>query len=86
MLCPLDDASKIVAALVDDCNSSINSLLNNDTTPLYLAAQDGHAGMVEALILHGANPSFAMPVTSYKGHNHSNQSLPSMSTYPSHAI
>jgi ankyrin repeat protein len=40
---------------------NINSLMNNDTTPLYLAAQYGFVTSVQALIKYGCDISFSMP-------------------------
>jgi ankyrin len=56
-----------IAALIRDCGSDPATLMNGDTTALYLAAQFGHTETVRALMEYGADPGFAMPRTAYKG-------------------
>eukprot|EP01041_Mallomonas_annulata_P000155 gene155-259_t len=64
-------ASHAIAALLSaPCRCFPEVLLNNDTTPLYLAAQNGHAAAAEALLTGGAEVSFAMPRTTYAGSLH----------------
>ncbi|KAJ9445368.1 hypothetical protein DIPPA_07027 [Diplonema papillatum] len=57
------DANRTGAAraLVGDCGSDVDALLNGDTTPLYLAAQRGFAEMVTLLAAEGATLDFIMP-------------------------
>ena len=38
-----------------ECGASTEALLNNDTTPLYLAALEGHADVARALVQGGAS-------------------------------
>lgn len=56
-----------VTALVTECGADVDALLNNDTTPLYLAAQGGCLGAISCLINNGADVNFMMPVTEYRG-------------------
>lgn len=42
------------------CGARTDALLNGDTTPLYVAAQEGFAATVEALLVAGADPEFSM--------------------------
>ena len=56
-----------IHALVIDCGADVDALLNNDTTPLYLAAQAGCLGAISGLLQAGADVHFAMPVTQYRG-------------------
>jgi ankyrin repeat protein len=44
------------------CSLPVDSLMGGDTTALYLSAQHGHWETVQALLDHGANATFAMPV------------------------
>ena len=52
---------QVLKVLVEECLGDVNSLLNGDTTPLYLAAQRGFKETVEELIKLGANLNFVMP-------------------------
>ena len=54
-------ATSVIALLGPPCNANTEVLLNNDTTPLYLAALKGHISAVHALIKGGASVSYAMP-------------------------
>lgn len=63
-------SKEVIKVLVVNCNSDVTSLLNRDTTPLYLASQFGCTQTVEALLELGSDVSFKMPITSYKGHYH----------------
>lgn len=64
-----NETAEVIDALTR-CGADIMALMNEDTTPLYLAAQNGHHGTVEALIQRGADANFAMPVTTYRGQQH----------------
>lgn len=57
----------VISAFKDDCKISLDILMNDDTTALYLASQYGNTALVRALLRGGANPSFSMPFTKYKG-------------------
>jgi ankyrin repeat protein len=61
--------AETVDALIQ-CGADLMALLNDDTTAIYLAAQNGHADTVEALIQRGADATFAMPFTAYHGKHH----------------
>lgn len=53
----------VIRALVSrDCNASTETRLLNDTTPIYLAAQNGNVEAVKLLLHSGANSAFEMPV------------------------
>jgi len=57
----------IISAFKEDCSVSLEVLMNGDTTPLYLASQYGNTALVQALLRGGANLSFSMPFSKYKG-------------------
>jgi ankyrin repeat protein len=55
--------TEVVRALVSrDCNASTETRLLNDTTPIYLAAQNGNVEAVRLLLSSGADSAFEMPV------------------------
>lgn len=55
-----------VVALLEDCSSRPNELLNGDTTPLYLAAQRGFVEVCRELVKNGADVDFVMPFGVYQ--------------------
>lgn len=60
-------SGETILALIKNCRIDSNSLMNQDTTALYLAAQFGYTDTVIALIENGADHSFAMPYSPYTG-------------------
>ena len=61
--------SASVLALISEspCKSNTNVLMNQDTTPLYLAAQRGFHEIINILVLEGnADINFIMPTGKFK--------------------
>lgn len=59
-------SAETIAALVQQCGIHPDgALMNGDTSALYLAASNGHAVTVRALLRMGASPHFAMPEQSF---------------------
>lgn len=54
-------------ALVLSCHIDPNSLMNNDTTALYLAALNGYPIFADKLLHQGANVSYHMPAVENRG-------------------
>jgi ankyrin repeat protein len=55
-------------ALLTHCGSETEVLLNQDTTPLYLASQRGFADIVDTLLVTGqSNIDYVMPAGKLKG-------------------
>eukprot|EP00633_Aureoumbra_lagunensis_P008202 CAMPEP_0197305498 /NCGR_PEP_ID=MMETSP0891-20130614/1586_1 /TAXON_ID=44058 ORGANISM="Aureoumbra lagunensis, Strain CCMP1510" /NCGR_SAMPLE_ID=MMETSP0891 /ASSEMBLY_ACC=CAM_ASM_000534 /LENGTH=752 /DNA_ID=CAMNT_0042786587 /DNA_START=490 /DNA_END=2748 /DNA_ORIENTATION=- len=60
----------VFQALVNDCHADINTAtLNGDTSPLYIAANEGFIHSVNALLQLGANPDISLDQRSVSNHN-----------------
>lgn len=62
-----NQSSSLDALLAPPCKADPNTLLNGDTTPMYLAAQRGLSTIVRKLAGAGGDLDFAMPAAPYKG-------------------
>ena len=62
-----NQSAAVKVLLAPPCNSSTKHLLAGDATPMYLAAQRGFTGVVEALAEAGVDVDFAMPTGHFKG-------------------
>jgi ankyrin repeat protein len=56
-----------IDAIVNHCKFDVNTLMNNDTTALYIASQFGFVQTVSALLDVGADVNFFMPIAKYNG-------------------
>ena len=56
-----------IDAIVNHCKFDVNTLMNNDTTALYIASQFGFVQTVTALLEVGADVNFFMPIAKYNG-------------------
>ena len=61
-----DQAAAVTALVSATCNASTTTLLNGDTSALYLAAQRGYVNTSAALLDAGADVNFVMPRGSFR--------------------